>query len=326
MKKIRLLLVLSVSSLLVGAILFGGCSKKKQFITIGTGGITGVYYPTGGAIAKVLSLKESEHGIKATVQATGASVFNINAIMKGDMDFGISQSDRQYQAYNGLDEWAGKPQTDLRAVFSLAPEAVTFVVSESSGIKQLSDIKGKIINIGNPGSGNRQNAIDVIEAIGLNIEKDIRAESIKASDAPRLLQDGRIDGFFYTVGHPNGNIKEATAGMKKARLIDITGMDTVLSKFPYYTYITIPKSYYPEALNDKDTTTIGLLATLVTNAKTPDNVVYNLTKQVFENLDELKTLHPALETLTKEGMVQGNSAPFHPGALKYFKEIGLIKD
>lgn len=300
-------------------------AQKKQFVTIGTGGITGVYYPTGGAIARILTKNEKKHGIRATVQATGASVFNINAIMKGDMDFGITQSDRQYQAYNGLDEWEGKPQKDLRAVFSLAPEAITFVVSEESGIKTLADLKGKVINIGNPGSGNRQNAIDILEAAGYNVEKDLKAEGAKAADAPKMLQDSRIDGFFYTVGHPNGAIKEATAGMHKARLIDVVNMEKVLVKFPYYSMVTIPKSFYPEALNPNDTKTVGMLATFVTSSKIPDDVVYNLTKEVFENLDELKSLHPALAVITKESMLQGNSAPFHPGAEKYFKEAGLIK-
>lgn len=320
----KLFKMLTVAALLAG-LAMPAAAQKKQFITIGTGGITGVYYPTGGAIARILTKNEKKHGIRATVQATGASVFNINAIMKGDMDFGITQSDRQYQAYNGLDEWAGKPQKDLRAVFSLAPEAITLVVSEESGIKTLADIKGKVINIGNPGSGNRQNAIDILEAAGYNLEKDLKAEGAKAADAPKMLQDSRIDGFFYTVGHPNGAIKEATAGMRKARLIDIVNMEKVLAKFPYYSMVTIPKSFYPEALNPNDTKTVGMLATFVTSSKTPDDVVYSLTKEVFENLDELKTLHPALAVLTKEGMLKGNSAPFHPGAIKYFKEAGLMK-
>lgn len=300
-------------------------AQKKTFITIGTGGITGVYYPTGGAIARILTKNYSKHAIKASVQATGASVFNINAIMKGDMDFGITQSDRQFQAYNGLDEWQGKPQTDLRAVFSLAPEAITLVVSEKSGIKTLKDVKGKTINIGNPGSGNRQNALDILTEAGFDTNKDLKTEGVKAADAPRMMQDGRIDGFFYTVGHPNGNIKEATAGMSKARIVDITGMEKILAKFPYYSIVTIPKSYYPEAMNPNDVKTVGMLATFVTTSKTSDDVVYTITKEVFENLDELRTLHPALADITKESMLEGNSAPFHPGAIKYFKEAGLMK-
>ena len=299
---------------------------KTTFVTIGTGGITGVYYPTGGAIAKIVNAKKDKYDIRATVESTGASVFNINAIMSGDLEFGIAQADRQYQAYNGLSEWEGKPQKDLRAVFALAPEAVTFVAAEDSGIKSLKDAKGKVVNIGNPGSGNRQNAIDVFEAAGINIEKDLKAESIKAADAPRMLQDGRIDGFFYTVGHPNGNIKEATAGKRKTRIVSITDIEPLVKKFPYYSLTNIDMAQYPEATNaNEKVTTVGMLATFVTSAKVPDDVVYAITKEVFENLDEFKKLHPALEGLTRETMLEGLTAPIHPGALKYYKEAGLMK-
>jgi len=315
----------------LGLIFGGGVSDaaaaKTTFITIGTGGITGVYYPTGGAIAKIVNAGQEQHGIKATAEATGASVFNINAVMKGDLEFGIAQADRQYQAYKGESEWAGKPQTKLRAVFALAPEMVTFVVAEDSGIKTLADIKGKTVNIGNPGSGNRQNAIDVIEAAGLNVERDFRAEGIKAADAPRMMQDGRIDGFFYTVGHPNGNIKEATAGMRKARIVAIPDIAPLSKKFPYYSLSYIDMKNYPEATNAQDgkIPTISMLATFVTSADVPEEVVYTVTKAVFENLEEFKSLHPALASLTKQTMLEGLSAPLHPGAEKYYKEVGLIK-
>ncbi len=311
------------------ALAFSGAGRaeaKTTFITIGTGGITGVYYPTGGAIAKIVNAKKDKYNIRATVESTGASVFNINAIMSGDLEFGIAQADRQYQAYNGLSEWEGKPQKDLRAVFALAPEAVTFVAAEDAGIKTLADAKGKVINLGNPGSGNRQNAIDVLQAAGINIEKDLKGEGIKAADAPRMVQDGRIDGFFYTVGHPNGNIKEATAGKRKCRIVSIPDIAPLTKAFPYYSLTHIDMSQYPEATNkDEDVTTVGMLATLVTSAKVPDDVVYAVTKEIFENLDEFKKLHPALAGLTREGMLEGLTAPLHPGAEKYYKEAGLIK-
>ena len=325
MHKHLLAAVLSLAVAMTGASALEA-HAKTTFVTIGTGGITGVYYPTGGAIAKIVNAKKDKYDIRATVESTGASVFNINAIMAGDLEFGIAQADRQYQAYNGLSEWEGKPQKDLRAVFALAPEAVTFVAAEDSGIKSLKDAKGKVVNIGNPGSGNRQNAIDVFEAAGSNIEKDLKAESIKAADAPRMLQDGRIDGFFYTVGHPNGNIKEATAGKRKTRIVSITDIEPLVKKFPYYSLTNIDMAQYPEATNaNEKVTTVGMLATFVTSAKVPDDVVYAITKEVFENLDEFKKLHPALEGLTRETMLEGLTAPIHPGALKYYKEAGLMK-
>ena len=302
-----------IAAVLGVALAFSGAGRaeaKTTFITIGTGGITGVYYPTGGAIAKIVNAKKDKYNIRATVESTGASVFNINAIMSGDLEFGIAQADRQYQAYNGLSEWEGKPQKDLRAVFALAPEAVTFVAAEDAGIKTLADAKGKVINLGNPGSGNRQNAIDVLQAAGINIEKDLKGEGIKAADAPRMVQDGRIDGFFYTVGHPNGNIKEATAGKRKCRIVSIPDIAPLTKAFPYYSLTHIDMSQYPEATNkDEDVTTVGMLATLVTSAKVPDDVVYAVTKEIFENLDEFKKLHPALAGLTREGMLEADRSP-----------------
>lgn len=324
MSKKLLALVLGLALAFSGASL--AQAKKMTFITIGTGGITGVYYPTGGAIAKIVNAKKNVYNLRATVEATGASVFNINAVIAGDLEFGIAQADRQYQAYNGLSEWEGKPQKDLRAVFALAPEAVTFVAAEDSGIKTLADTKGKVINLGNPGSGNRQNAIDVLQAAGINVEKDIKGEGIKSADAPRMVQDGRLDGFFFTVGHPNGNIKEATAGKRKCRIVSIPDISALTDKFPYYSLATIDMSQYPEATNSKEEVkTVGMLATFVTSAKVPDDVVYAVTKEIFENLDEFKSLHPALAGLTKKGMLEGLTAPLHPGAIKYYKEIGLMK-
>ncbi len=307
---------------------FSPAQAKTQFVTIGTGGITGVYYPTGGAIAKMVNKKKKEYGIRATVESTGGSVFNINAVMNGDLEFGIAQSDRQYQAVNGLAEWKDKgPQKDLRAVFSIHPESVTLVAAVDSGVKAIGDLKGKKVNIGNPGSGQRQNAIDALEAVGIDIKKDIQAESIKASEAASLLQDGRIDAFFYTVGHPSGAIKEATSGARKVRIAEVAGpgIDKLLAKYPYYAKAIIPVKLYPGAINDKDVNTFGVKATLVTSAKVPDAVVYAITKEVFDNFEAFKKLHPAYGTLTKEKMLQGLSAPIHPGAMKYYKEVGLMK-
>ena len=297
---------------------------KTTFITIGTGGITGVYYPTGGAIARIVNKKRDEYGIRCTVESTGGSVFNVNAILSGDLEFGIVQSDRQYQAINGLAEWKDKgPQKDLRAVFSIHPESVTLVAAVDSGIKNILDLKGKRVNIGNPGSGQRQNAIDALNAVGLDYNKDMQAEGIKASESAGLLQDGRIDAFFYTVGHPSGSIKEATAGKKKVRFVSITGVDKLLEQYPYYAKSFVPHELYPGAVNDSDVDTFGVKATFVTSAKVPDNVVYAITKEVFENFESFKKLHPAYAVLTKEGMLEGLSAPIHPGAMKYYKEAGL---
>jgi len=316
--------------LVFGFALFMGATPttvqaKTQFVTIGTGGITGVYYPTGGAIAKIVNKKRKEYGIRATVESTGGSVFNVNAVMSGDLEFGVVQSDRQFQAIKGIANWKDKgPQKDLRAVFSIHPENVDCIAAVDSGINSMKDLKGKRVSIGNIGSGFRKNAIDALEANGLNFEKDFNAESLKAAEQPGMIQDGRIDAAFYTVGHPSGYYKEATAGKRKVKFIPITNIEGLLKKYPYYAKsVTRVVELYPGAMNKEDVPTFGVKATFVTSIKVPENVVYAITKEVFENFDEFKKLHPAYGGLTKKSMLEGLSAPIHPGAMKYYKEAGL---
>ncbi len=302
----------------------GSSAPKKVFATIGTGGVTGVYYPAGGAISKMVNKKSDVYGIKLTVESTGGSVFNINAVMSGDLEFGIVQSDRQTQAWQGTAEWKDKgPQKKLRSICALYPESVTLMAAVDAGINSIEDLKGHIVNIGNPGSGNRGNAIIALENAGINWKTDIKAEDLKASEAAKMLQDGRIDAYFYTVGHPNGSFKEATAGKRKVKFVPIDHIDKLLAKYPYYAKSFIPIKYYPNAENTADVPTFGVKATLITSSDVPDNVVYAVTKEIFDNLKEFKSLHPAFGVLTKENMLEGLTAPIHPGAMKYFKEAGL---
>ena len=327
MKKLRWIALIFGLGLAMGlSVSAAPAADKIAFVTIGTGGITGVYYPTGGAIARIVNKKREEYGIRCTVESTGGSVFNVNAVMAGDLEFGIVQSDRQYQAMKGLAEWKDKgPQTDLRAVFAIHPESITLVAADDAGIKTIKDLRGRRVNIGNPGSGQRQNSIDALTVAGIDYKNDLKAEGVKAAEAPGLLQDGRIDAFFYTVGHPSGAIKEATAGARKVHFVPITGVDRLLKKFPYYAEAVIPIKLYPGATNKSDVRTFGVKATLVTSAKVPDRIVYAVTKEVFENFSAFKNLHPAYQVLTKNNMLQGMSAPIHPGALKYYREAGLMK-
>jgi hypothetical protein len=309
-------------------VLPGGCERKDaQFVNIGTGSVTGIYYPTGGAISQMINRKFKYYRIKATVESTSGSVYNANAVLRGDLDFGVVQSDRQYQAYNGLAEWADRgPQKNLRSVFSVHPESITLVASEPSGIRTVRDMRGKRINLGNIGSGHLQNSRDVLRAAGLS-EEQFEAEYVRALEAPGLLQDGRIDAFFFTVGHPNSSIEEATFGRIRVRLIPVEGQvaEFLLQKYPYYAASVIPHEHYPKALNDEDVISIGVKTTFVTSAETPENVVYAITREVFENLEDFKQLHPAYRKLTRLDMLKGLSAPLHPGALKYYREVGLDK-
>jgi TRAP transporter TAXI family solute receptor len=317
-----------VTSVLLSLLAFS-CdnSGRTKFVTIGTGGITGLYYPTGGAISRMINKKKDIYHIKTTVDSTPGSVYNVNAVVSGDLDFGVVQSDRQYQAVHGLSEWAEKgSQKDLRSIFTLHPESVTLVASRNSGIKSIKNLKGKRVNLGNPGSGPLQNSKDALSAFGIK-EKELNAEYVKAVEAPGLLQDERIDAFFYTVGHPNGNIKEATAGRVRVRLIPLKGpeVDALTAKKPYYAKSIIPIQFYPRALNKEDIPSFGVKGTFVTSKDVDEEIVYAITKEIFDNLEEFKKLHPAYKVLTKENMLQGMSAPVHKGALKYYKENDLVK-
>jgi TRAP transporter TAXI family solute receptor len=317
-----------ISAILVGIVLLviGCANEKATFVTIGTGGVTGVYYPTGGAISRMVNRKSDTYKIKATVESTSGSVFNINAVISGDLEFGVAQSDRQYQAYHGLAEWADAgPQTDLRSVFAVHPESITLVASEESCIKEATDLGGKRVNLGNPGSGQLQNSKDVLAAVGIS-EDQISAEYVKAVEAPGLMQDERLDAFFYTVGHPNGNIKEATSGRIKVYIVPIRGaaVERMLREFPYYAKSVIPRKFYPSAVNKEDIETIGVKATFVTSRNVSEDIVYAITREVFENLEDFRALHPAYEVLTPANMLEGLSAPVHRGALRYYRESGLV--
>lgn len=314
----------ALTLLLLPALVFGcGRQATDTFVAIGTGAVTGVYYPVGAAIATLLDNDPSAE-ITASVESTGGSVFNINAVIVGDLDFGIAQADKQYQAYHGEAEWAELgPQESLRSVCARHTEMVTLVAAVDSGIARLSDLKGKRVNIGNPGSGQRGNAFDILAAAGIDWETDFTAASVKASESSVMLQDGRIDAFFYTVGHPNGAITEATAGRRAVALVPIDTMEALIHERPYYMAAAIPIKYYDQVKNEADVPTIGIRTTLVTAASVSPEVVYTVTKTIFEHLDVLRQQHPALADLDKEGMLDGLFAPIHEGAMRYYREVGL---
>lgn len=322
--KIRFVLAgvaLAALFLISGATLAG---SRPNFVFIGTGSPNGLYYPTGGNIAKMLNFKHRQYGFACRVKPTAGSVYNINAVLSGVLDFGMAQSDRQHEAWLGLGEWEQKGrQGELRGVFSLYPEIVTLVVAEDSGIKSMSDLKGKRVNIGKPGSGERQNAVDALGTVNLDHQRDFKSSEVDFKAACVLFEKGEIDALFYTVGHPSEAIKKLTEGRRKVRLISIESVASLLEKYPYHVPAAIPMKFYPRAVNKSDVVSFGVKATLVTSSKVPDNVVYAVTREVFENLEKFKKLNPAYEGLTVENMVQGMSAVTHPGAAKYFQEIGL---
>lgn len=314
----------------VGAIAAGvigaGAVNAQEFITIGTGSVTGVYYPTGGAICKLVNKDRKEHNIRCSVESTGGSIYNVNTIRAGELDFGIVQSDWQYHGYNGTSKFAEQgPYKNLRAVFSLHTEPFNIIARTDAGIESVADLKGKRVNIGNPGSGDRATMGVVMEAMGWTNADFKLASELKGSERSQALCDNKIDAFVYVVGHPNGSIKEATTSCD-AKLIPATGakIDAIVSNNPYYAYSSVPAGMYRGT--DKDVNSFGVAATMVTTTNVSDDVAYNVAKSVFENFDTFKRLHPAFANLKKEDMVKaGLSIPLHPGAQKYYKEIGLLK-
>ncbi|MEM9043685.1 MAG: TAXI family TRAP transporter solute-binding subunit [Pseudomonadota bacterium] len=297
---------------------------QQQFISIGTGGVTGVYYPTGGAICRLVNKDRKEHGIRCSAESTGGSIYNINTIRAGELEFGVAQSDWQYHAYNGTSKFedAGKFE-NLRAVFSVHPEPVTVIASEASGIDTIADVKGKRMNIGNPGSGTR-GTWEVMEAAMGWDRSDLKlAAEMKSAETGQAVCDGKIDAYFWLVGHPSALTQESLATCA-AKLVDVTGpaIDKLVADNPFYRKATIPAGMYN---NDSDIQTFGVGATFVTSADVPDEVVYVVVKAVFENFDQFKKLHPAFANLSEEQMIKDSlSAPLHDGAAKYYKERGWM--
>ncbi len=318
---------LAVSAAIVGISLSAGSADAAQkFISIGTGGVTGVYYPTGGAICRLVNKSRKEHGIRCSVESTGGSVYNINTIRAGELDMGVAQSDWQYHAYNGTSKFKDQgPFKELRAVFSVHPEPVTIVARKDANIKKVMDLKGKRVNIGNPGSGTRASWEVMAEALGMGDDALALATEFKSSEQSQALCDNKIDAFFFLVGHPSGSIKEATTSCE-ANLVEVAGpaIDKLVADAPYYRTATIPGGMYTGTPDD--TMTYGVGATFVSSTKTSADTVYYVVKAVFENFDTFKKLHPAFAVLKKEEMVKDSlSAPLHDGAAKYYKEAGLIK-
>ena len=314
-------------AVVAGSLFAGGAlAAEQKFVTIGTGGVTGVYYPTGGAICRLVNKGKKEHGIRCSVESTGGSVYNLNTIRAGELDMGVAQSDWQYHSYNGTSKFKKVgPFKELRAVFSVHPEPFTVVARKDSGIKTFQDLKGKRVNIGNPGSGQRGTMEVVMGALGWDKSTFKLTSELKSSEQSKALCDNKIDAIIFTVGHPSGSIKEASTSCDTV-MVPVGGkeVDKLVADNDYYRSATIPGGMYRGT--DTDTATFGVGATFVSSTNVPEDVIYNVVKAVFENFDSFKKLHPAFANLKKEEMIKdGLSAPLHAGAAKYYKEVGLLK-
>lgn len=319
---------ITLAALVCGSLVLAGApaaSAQQEFVTIGTGGVTGVYYPTGGAICRLVNKGRKDHGIRCSVESTGGSVYNLNALRDGELDFGVAQSDWQYHAYNGTSRFSDRePFKELRAMFSNHPEPFTVVARAGSGVRNFKDLKGKRVNIGNPGSGQRGTMEVVMEAMGWTRDDFALASELKSAEQAAALCDNKIDAFVFTVGHPSGSIKEATTACDTVLVnVDNPTIRKLVEQRPYYSMATIPGGMYRGT--DTDTTTFGVRATLVSSSRVPADAAYQVAKAVFENFDDYRSLHPAFAVLAKQEMVKAAlSAPLHEGAARYYREAGLI--
>ena len=299
---------------------------QQKFVTIGTGGVTGVYYPTGGAICRLVNKERAKHGIRCSVESTGGSVFNVNTIKAGELDMGVAQSDINFHAVKGSGPFKdGGAHPELRSVFSMQAEPMTLLARKEVNAKSFDDFKGKKFNVGNPGSGSRAALEEFIAAKGWTLKDFGLASELKGDEYGQALCDGKIDGAWWTVGHPSANVQDPTTSCG-AKLLSISGpeVDKLVREKSYYAHAVIPGKLYPN--NPDDIKTYGVLATFVTSSKVPAESVYVVVKAVFDNFEELKKLHPALANLKEQDMINtGLTAPLHDGAVKYYREKGWVK-
>jgi TRAP transporter TAXI family solute receptor len=306
-------------------LLLASCSRDEiPSLSIGTGSMQGNYVVAGRALARIVNENEATYGFQLEYVTSSGSVSNIDALISGDTQFGIAQADHQYRAVKGLGEWGDKgPQEDLRAVFNLYTESVSLFAGRDTDIRTIHDLDGKLVDIGMPGSGTQRNAIDVLSAAGIDWKSGIRAREENMDVRLSEFMGGEIDAFFFTVGHPNRELKFATFSVRGVRIIPLTNIDSLVADNPYFSRMTIPSELYPKADNEVDVETIGVNATLLTSAKVSDDVVYAVTKAAFENLESLAEYSAEFSAILDDRFLEGLMTPIHPGALKYYREIGL---
>lgn len=314
-------------AIVAGALLAAGTAAaetESRLITIGTAAKSGVYYPAGGAICRLVNENRSRHGVRCVTVSTEGSVANLQAVRTGELDFAVVQSDWQYHAVNGTAAFeTSGPDTELRALFSLHAEPFTVVARPEAGIRSVADLKGKRVNVGSPGSGNRATAEIVLDAVGLKIDDLAGDAEFDSREQVRAMCGGELDAVISVVGHPNRSIRDMANSCDVA-LVPVSGpaIDGLVAANPYYWRTTIPGGLY--AGNLESVETFGLGATVVTSVRTDPAVVYEVVKAVFGNFDDFKKLHPAFAFLDKKQMIEnGLSAPLHAGALRYYREAGL---
>jgi TRAP transporter TAXI family solute receptor len=318
----KTLMTAMAAVLVAGVSLASTPASAGRDLLVGGGSVTGVYYQVALHVCNLIN-KHSDGAYNCVGRPALGSVFNINAVNRGLLDFGVAQSDRNWQAANGAADWEGAPVESLRSVFSVHPETVLLVTRADTGIDSVDDLVGRAVNIGNPGSGQRGNAEDVLRLYGIDVDNDINAQGLQQNEASRALIDQKIDAFFYTVGNPAAAIEEP-ANSTDIRIvpIDSDAIREFIADKPYYVMTEIQPGTYKGV--DAPVETYAVKATVVASDALDQQVVYDVVKIIMENLDELRAAHAAFRHLDPQTMLEGLSAPFHPGALQYYEEQGWM--
>ena len=312
-----------------GFLLFGFAMSAMGAaeVTIGTGSSSGIYYQAGRAICRLVNAGTDEHGIICAPKTSPGSISNLEQVREGGLQVGLAQSDWQYHAYKGDGQFtAAGPDSNLRSLFSLHGEPFTLVARADSGINSFDDLKGKRVNIGNPGSGQHATMEVVMAAKGWDKNVFLLANELPASQQAMALCQNRIQAMIYTVGHPNPSVAHAASACN-SRIIEVKGpeIDRLVEDSPYYAHVQVPGGLYPG--NPDPVSTFGVKATVVTSSNLDADTVYQVVKAVFENLERFRGMHPAFADLEPTKMVtEGLSAPLHEGARRYYIERGWITE
>lgn len=295
--------------------------------SIKTGNVTGVYYAAGSAVAKMHNRKLKEYNLRLIAEASEGSLSNIDDVSNRLTAFGIAQANALAFAKRGEGYWQGSPQDKLRSVLGLYTEDFTLIAAVDAEINSLADLKGKTVNIGELGSMDGIQAMGLFERLGLDPENDLTIDNSPTYEASELLQQGEIDAYFYTVGHPNLSIEEASFGDRKVMIValDEEIVDLLDNQQEELVSTDIPIEYYSDIANKVPVRTLSVKAILFTHADADENVVYHMVKEVYENFELFKKQHPAFANLTPEKLTTGLIVPLHPGAERYFKEAGLLR-
>jgi TRAP transporter TAXI family solute receptor len=299
--------------------------QPRRPVTIASGWVVGVYYPLAGAMSRI-AYNAKDLNIRATVEASGASVANAQLIATGEADFALLQNDIAYYAYNGatLAPFKGKPVKNMGGVFTIYPELVHIVATQASGVRSIKDLKGKRVVVGPPGSGTEQNALQTLAAYGIQESDLARAERIEAEAAAEELKDARADAAFFTTGLGSAVIVDLfTSGKVSMVSIDHVPGEALKKEYPFYTLEKIPANTYKG--QEREVLTPAVMAMMVARKDLPVDLVYRFTKAIFDNLAQFHTAHAAARTLTLQTAQNGMPVPLHPGAQKFYREKGMVR-